>query len=85
MPYQEKSGTLQLRYYLKKILPQTNEAVFTLRKADTGEAVGQMTLFHRKIIDQSKRQGTDGFISKPTVHHFPERIVIKSQKAKTNL
>ena len=81
MAYKTKSDTLQLRYNLKKIIPQRNEAIFTIRKNDDNEAIGELRLFHRKIVDQSKKMGTQGYIKNPNQGHFPERIVIKGIKS----
>ena len=78
MAYKEKSKVLQLRYSLKRVNRQTNEAIFTLW--DDKEAIGTLRIYHRKIVDQSKRMGSLGYIRDPKQGHFPERIVIKELK-----
>ena len=72
--------TLQLRMSLERIITQRNQAVFILRKAENGEAIGKMYIYHRKIVDQTQKMGSEGSITNPRREHFPERIVIKGQK-----
>ena len=67
--------TMKITYNLDKINGQTNEAIFVLRKAD-GEAVGKMILLHRKVVDQSERMGSLGYIKNPKPEQFPGKFII---------
>ena len=78
MPVKDnRAPTLRMR--LHNVSPQANTATFTLTNED-GEPMGKLILYYRKIIDQSKKMGSEGYIKFPKEHHFPDRFVIKMHK-----
>jgi len=74
-----KSDTLICRMYLENISLQARDATFLVRKED-GEAIGRFSVFHRKIIDRKKGQGSQGEITNPPLEYFPRQIIMKQPK-----
>jgi len=68
--------SLQLWMELQRINRSSNEAIFTLRRKDDGAAIGRLSLFHRRIINRSRGQGSEGSITNPPEHYFPSRITV---------
>lgn len=71
---------LQCTFHLDRIIAQRREAVFEVRNKKTGEHLGKLSLFYRKVIDKSKGQGSEGTITRPPPHYFPERIILDQPK-----